>query len=483
MKTSKHYIVAHLTNFHFPNVPPNTSSTFVTNLYKPAGSLLSSIISFFKSKNMGDRRWHNHLLIQPQLNCIKLSHHDDILSALNMLIIRCKSLTHLDLGYLQDVNPDMLVQIVPTLTKIQVLKLNNSVILDQACDEIGKHCPHLVELDVSHTYISDFGLQALCADEDGNLRCQKLLKISLRDCKNTPRGVGILLYYLPNIREIEYDHMFLVFDCAGEWGLTIDDVYGNKTKKLQLRVLNSNTDYITSNSLDVALTLCPYIQDITLSNACIENEHLYKFMGYENLYHLRLTNSDNLTLDFNEGVLPILQIKGHQILTLLLVKFISLDIRVIGECCPCLENLALDMIGCYEEIMYPRENLFTQLKNLEIWTDITVDTLNDIIIKQMLSYCHNITTLVVSSSVHFNDSILFDIWRDNPMRKLSRLTLDKCPNISGALLNILFDMENDLTTIRVRNCFCVTKEDKIKLKNRIKYENCDCYLEWYIYGG
>ncbi|CAL4074810.1 unnamed protein product [Meganyctiphanes norvegica] len=397
------------------------------------GSLLSSIISFYMQNNLSDRRWHLHLLIQPQLNCIKLSHHDDVLSALKMLITRCKSLTHLDLGFLNNVDPAILMQLVPTLRNIQVLKLNHSIILDQACDEIGKHCPHIVELDISHTYITDNGLQ--------------------------------------------------VFDCAGEWGLTMDDVYGNKTKKLQLRVLNSTNNYISPESFDVAVTLCPYIQNVTLSNAYIENELLYKIMAFDNLCHLRLTNSDNLTLDFQEGVLPILLIKGHQLLTLLLVKFISIDIRVIGECCPCLENLALDMIGCYEEIMYPRENLFTQLKALEIWTDITVDTLNGVILKQILSYSQDIRTLLVSSSVHFNDNILFDIWMDNPMRKLARITLDKCPNISGALLNCLLDMENDLTLIRARNCSCITRDNKINLKKRIKDENCDCYFEWYNYEG
>ena len=41
-------------------------------------------------------------------------------------------------------------------------------------------------------------------------------------------------------------------------------------------------------------------------------------------------------------------------------------VTAVGECCPKLQNLAFSAITVYEEIMYPRDNLFTTLVNLEV---------------------------------------------------------------------------------------------------------------------
>lgn len=38
----------------------------------------------------------------------------------------------------------------------------------------------------------------------------------------------------------------------------------------------------------------------------------------------------------------------------------------IGECCPRLQNLALSAVAHYEDIMYPRENYFNSLVNVEV---------------------------------------------------------------------------------------------------------------------
>ncbi|CAL4074807.1 unnamed protein product [Meganyctiphanes norvegica] len=446
------------------------------------GSVLGNIVKFCGENNLCVRRWHSHPLIRPQLDCMKIGWANDAETTLNMIYDRCQKLTRLDLGYLNNIGPGMFIKLMPRLTEIQVLKLNNSEVIDTVCEEIGKYCPRLMDLDISNTCITDIGLQSLCVDEAGDLRCQRLTKVTLAGSLISPRGIGIMLFYLPNLMEVDYERIFLVFDCVGEWGLSLQDIYGGKTKKLKLLSLTSVHNYINPETLEIACALCPYATTISLSNACLDNDLLLKVMAFENLTHLRLTNSDNLTMDFHEGVLPILTIKGHQLLTLLLVKFTSIDVAAIGECCPRLENIALDLIGQYEEILYPRENLFTKLHVAEIWTDLSVRTLNEVILKQLLMFCPDIKHLLVRSADYFTDKLLFDIWRENPMKKLSRFTVDGCPNISAAILSNIFDMENDITTIRVWNCFLITKQDEQKIQKRIKAENCDCYLEWYSYG-
>ena len=52
-------------------------------------------------------------------------------------------------------------------------------------------------------------------------------------------------------------------------------------------------------------------------------------MRLEHLAHLRLTNCDGLTLNFHEGVLPVLTLRGHGLVSLLLANFTVVDL--VGE--------------------------------------------------------------------------------------------------------------------------------------------------------
>lgn len=70
-------------------------------------------------------------------------------------------------------------------------------------------------------------------------------------------------------------------------------------------------------------------QEVTLSNAIIPNELLYQTMRLEHLAHLRLTNCDDMTLSFHEGVLPVLTLRGHNLISLLLANFTVVDL--VGE--------------------------------------------------------------------------------------------------------------------------------------------------------
>ena len=65
-------------------------------------------------------------------------------------------------------------------------------------------------------------------------------------------------------------------------------------------------------------------------NAWIGNETLYKFMQFEHLKTLTIVNNDGMTLDFDEGILPLLQICGPQLDNLILNKFPT--VNLIREC-------------------------------------------------------------------------------------------------------------------------------------------------------
>ncbi|KAK7065879.1 hypothetical protein SK128_011448, partial [Halocaridina rubra] len=271
------------------------------------------------------------------------------------------------------------------------------------------------------------------------------------------------------------------FGVMKDWGLTMDNI--DTCEKYQLRILNSVNEIVNPIDVHIAITLCPYVTTFTLSNAFVDNEVLYKVMVLDHLTHLRITNNEALTLNFQEGILPILTVKGHQLLSLLLANFPSVDIAAIGECCPRLQNLALSNISIYDEIMYPREHLFNNLTGLEIWADLQVDTMNAIILKQLFCYCLGIQKILVRNTDALSDKLLYDVWRENPMKNLFRITIDNCPNLTASSIHQLLDMCNDLTLVRIWSCFFISKDDYLKLNKRVKTENCDLYLEWFGWTG
>ncbi|XP_042226079.1 uncharacterized protein LOC121869048 isoform X1 [Homarus americanus] len=428
------------------------------------------------------RRHHLHSLVQEHLLDFTTSGVGETYIALDLLLERCRRLRRLDLSYLRTVGPPILIRLIPSLTHITVLNLSMTETVDQVLELIGQNCPEIRELDICNTPITESGLTRLCYDaERDQSMCQKLVKLSISGCIVSAKPVCFLLQYIPTLREIDYDDIFQVFGVLQKWGLTLDNI--DRCHKFHLRILNSTNDLVDPFNVELAIMLCPYATNFTLSNAYVDNDVLYKVMMMEHLTHLRITNSEGLTLDFQEGVLPVLTVKGHQLLSLLLANFASVDVAAIGECCPRLQNLALSAVGVYEEIMYPREHYFTTLKNLEVWSSLTVDTCNTTILRQLLCYCPGLRNLLVKATDALSDKFLFDIWRENAMPQLSRLTIDTCPNVTASAIHHLLDMTNELTLIRLWGCFFITKDDDRKIQQRIKDENCDVYLEWFCWDG
>lgn len=67
-------------------------------------------------------------------------------------------------------------------------------------------------------------------------------------------------------------------------------------------------------------------QMISVMHAWIDNETFYKFMQFENLKALTIVNSEGLTIDYEEGVLPILQVIGANLENIILTKFESVNL-------------------------------------------------------------------------------------------------------------------------------------------------------------
>ena len=82
----------------------------------------------------------------------------------------------------------------------------------------------------------------------------------------------------------------------------------------------------------------------------LTNENLYKLMTLKNLSELHLGNKNCQSFNFCEGVAPVLDTIGSNLLKLILEDFTEVDVDYIGQKCPNIRHLALSGILTYAPI-------------------------------------------------------------------------------------------------------------------------------------
>ncbi|XP_076066825.1 uncharacterized protein LOC143040067 isoform X2 [Oratosquilla oratoria] len=450
------------------------------------GNVLSKMLSLVLERSGHVHRQHLHVLMQDNLDELKLKRSNAHMGVGMLCAGRCQKLRRLDLSYVRIIRPHVLLDLLPLLRHLTSLNLTYTETVDHVLEKVGRHCPELRELNISQCNVSDRGIQRLCYNADERQpQCRHLVSLKTAGSSVTARGIAFLLQKCPKVADLDFDRIFEVFDVLESSGETWQETADGRQRSYQLLALTSAAEFASTLSVDLACALCPRTQTVTLSNAIVSSEVLYKFMALNHLAHLQLTNSEGMALDFLEGVVPLLTVKGHQLVSLLLSNFAFVDVGAIGECCPRLQNLALSEVLLFDEIGYPRENIFTELRALELWADPspTYTTLSPVILQQLLAFCRGLRKLLLRSVVAINDKLFLQILEHNPMEKLSRLTLDGCPNMSALSLHALLSSTNDLILLRIWSCFLIGKDHQEELQRRVVEENCNVNLDWFPWEG
>nr|CAD7604067.1 unnamed protein product [Timema genevievae] len=239
-------------------------------------------------------------------------------------------------------------------------------------------CPNLVELNIASTAVTDRGIVQLCVSEDGQRQCQKLARLIINDafCITTA-GAIIALHSLPNLHEFDYENIFEAIQGVECWdealearllsgaGVRLNTTDAPSPSSLQLTTLISSSENVQPEGLEAAARLCPDAQSIILSNSWLPNEALYKLMAMENLTSISITNSEGLTIDFYDGILPLLCACGHHLQNLILANFTAVDIT---ESYAHVQNIAAHVIAnsgakTVVRLLPPLHRLFLQAGN------------------------------------------------------------------------------------------------------------------------
>ncbi|XP_071439059.1 uncharacterized protein [Hetaerina americana] len=400
------------------------------------------------------RRHHLHALLSPATLQWTSSGVGDLLAAIDMLPQRCKMLA-----------------------------------------KIGEQCVHLLDLNLSSTPTTDRGVVMLCLASDGSARCQKLRRLCVSDTWVTSAGAAVALLALPVLREFDFERMFEVLRVLEAWsgrvGERVMAALGVSSSRrpleprpsLCLTTVTSSGELAGGAAEGPAATarLCPSATSVTVHATPLPSEALYPLMMLRHLTSLSLTTcpDEGDTMDFAQGVLPLLTAVGEQLTSLILSKFAYVDVGAIGKACPHLVNFALSEVTEFE-LMHQKicEEHFQELQALEIWADPDF-ILPANVLQQLLLFSKNMKNLLFKGVGILTDEMFRTIWKVNPMRHLSHLTLDHCHGITNATVHFILDADNELTMLRIWSCYRITKEAKNYITHRIMDENMDIYFDWF----
>ncbi|XP_046684000.1 uncharacterized protein LOC124369893 [Homalodisca vitripennis] len=439
------------------------------------------------------RSHHLHMFITENLQEWSFSGSiADHSMAFHMLSTRCKKLKHLNLSYMRTMNHMVFLMLVPTLANIVSLDLRMTLTVDEVVNKIGECCHSLVDLNLSSTPITDKGLVYLCISQNGQRRCQQLARLSVSETWISALGATVVLHFLPNIREFDFDNIFeaiegveMVEDRAMQClftraGIRLSELDTDITAPTRLRLtcLNSTVEYLREEALDATVRLCPDATNVAISNAWLPNEALYKLMLLEHLTALSLTNGEGCTFTFHEGVMPVLSVCGPRLHSLILSNFPGIDISGVGSSCPNLQNLAFSNVPVFEVPSKLVPEWFNKLEALELWSATSVEY-SPQLVKQLLLYSPIIKNILFNSCSVVTDSLLLEIMQSNPMEMLSHLTVNHCHGVTMATIESVLDAKNDLNVLRVWSCASITRLHSVQVSQRISEENLDVYFEWF----
>ncbi|XP_035705612.1 uncharacterized protein LOC118434945 isoform X2 [Folsomia candida] len=451
--------------------------------FSTPSTMLEDLMDVIRSTRNLSRKFL-HLLLIEQLLKLNLSFGvAEVYYGLEFLP-RCKRLRDLNLSYLRHIEAGQIIPIMSYLPALVCLNLAMSATNDALLRKVAGCCPNLVELNLQSTYISDDGVMSLCGDGDrcgvaGVEGCLKLRRLTVAETRVSWVGAYQLVRGLPLLSDFDYDKIFQVFEHLDPSSLA-SFVGEERNRPLKLRALYSTTPSIRGESIDAAAVLCPNVEILSVMNCWMDNDAFYKFMQFEHLKTLTIFNSEGKTIDYGEGILPLLQIIGGTLENLILSKFAVVDIVSLGRSCPHLRKIALSSIQELQTNLHgPEDGIFKMLTNVELWLEDDPHSGSYHVLLQLLQNAVLLENLLIKKSTAIDHELLKKIWLTNPMQRVSRILLDSCSGICGNALNDLFRMENDLTTIRIWSCPKVDQVVRRGLMNYIKENNLYVYLEWF----
>ena len=386
-----------------------------------------------------------------------------------------------------------LADMVDSLPRLVSLNLRQTKCTDQVLNRIGHTCKELRDLNVFGCPVTDMGVMSLCVSFDPKeKKMAKLCKLDIGCTAVTSKGVQYILDELRNLRYLVYPDV-----CEVLYRLHHKDfVKGNSPPKEKIHYLqNLYHSNLKSNlspvekSIEVSVAFCPYVTEVHFVRG-LTNESVIQLINLEHLRVLNVANSDEELVTFEEGLLPLLQVRGKNLDDLALFEINNLDLGVIAALCPNLRKFSCLVAGFPQaqfpmnthpeliEMMLQSHKPFTKLEQVRVLIHTQSNRFPVQYVKILTKNAFNLKELHFAFVQSLTDEVFLNIIENNKMEQVEKITFESCNNISSAIGYLLLDLPNNLRHLLLKDCMEITRRDFDKYK-KIVNENCyDMVVDW-----
>ena len=373
----------------------------------------------------------------------------------------------------------------PLLIRINI---EGTILDNEAFDSIGETCPHLRELNVSSTTVTDRGLEylSIAVTPQGEVkpRCPGLLSLNLENTRCSPGGVAQFLYYHPALLSLGYHNFSPVFQYFTSQEFQEFTKHQQSSPVFNLRHLSFAEGPVSEAGFVSGLTSCPLLASLVVRQTDLSNHLLADLMSLNNITELHLGNSSysQHSLHFDDGIVPLLWALGDKLRRLNLEKFNKVDILELGALCPRLEYLRLSCVGSFIPVFDFSRPVFTRLEELEL-----LNTRGALIVSktlhQLLDSALALTHLRLQFVETLTDSLVAEILAINPLSRLETVSMDQCHSISLSSLESLLTAQNRLSYLACWSCRFITETDRAQVVETIRDFNYQLHFSYYQFTG
>lgn len=284
-------------------------------------------------------------------------------------------------------SPRAITQCLSGLPLIRTLVLKQTKINDQVMWVIATSLPHLTTLDLHACPITDKGAISFCGDHgDFDPVCRDLTVLDISATKIDLAGCSAIVQRYPKLRYLSYSDsveavarlhkgeplkLNYVGNKAGSARNegagpssceTASDREGSELRPDQhrLEILHATAlrcRRVDPDSVWLACSHCPNVREVYWYQDA-SDEALGHLAQLQHLSVLEVTSDKPHAVTFHGGVLPLLQARGEQMLSLGLYDVQDTDLGLLGSLCPQLRRLKV--VSMYEEADFCHSYLTAQ---------------------------------------------------------------------------------------------------------------------------
>ena len=260
-----------------------------------------------------------------------------------------------------------------------------------------------------------------------------------------------------------------------------------KLRFLTLSEMKGNLTAPVFPSVKVSVATCPLLTEVHFTRGA-DNRCVLQLAHLEHLRVLHVGNSDEELITFEEGLVPLLQVRGWNLEDLSFHEINKIDVGAIGACCPSLKKFSCLVAGyptaefpihTHPELISAMKHVpFTKLENVKVLIHTAQNTFPPQYVKLLLLKASGLKYLHLAFVQSLTDQVLDFVLEENAFEHLEDCYLESCNKLSGDGIRRLIDVCMVMRSLVLKYCKDITRQDFANYCKLCRENNYEMNIEW-----